>query len=152
ALTQRQINKKWAPIAFASRQLTKMETKYTVTERECLAVVFALHKFKPYLIGMQFTLITDHIALTWLLTKTELPGRLSNWASFITEFDGMTIKHRPGTAMKDVDHLSRAIQNCTPEEDDEKHIMAIQNTEQTLWTKEQFIRHQQNDPEIKHLI
>ena len=31
-------------------------------------------------------------------------------------------------------------------------LMTIQNTEQTLWTKEQFIRHQQNDPEIKHLI
>ena len=152
ALTQKQLNKKWAPIAFVSRQLTKTERKFTVTERECLAIVFALHKFKPYLIGMKFTLITDHNALTWLLTKTELPGRLSNWASFIMEFDGMQIQHKPGTTMKDVDHLSRSTQNCEPEEEYENCIMAIENEEQTLWTRDQFIYHQQHDPEIKHLI
>ena len=101
---------------------------------------------------MKFTLITDHNALTWLLTKTELPGRLSNWASFIMEFDGMQIQHKPGTTMKDVDHLSRSTQNCEPEEEYENCIMAIENEEQTLWTRDQFIYHQQHDPEIKHLI
>ena len=151
ALTQKQTNKKWAPIAFASRQLNKTEQKYTVTERECLAVVFALNKFKPYLIGMKFTLITDHNALTWLLTKTELPGRLSNWASLITEFDGMDIKHRPGMTMKDVDHLSRAF----PHNENGQSIqciLALENTESTLWTREQLIEHQQSDLEIKHII
>jgi len=50
-------------IAFASRALTDPEKRYSVTEQECLAVIWAIQKFRPYLEGYKFTMITDHSSL-----------------------------------------------------------------------------------------
>ncbi|GFT72249.1 retrovirus-related Pol polyprotein from transposon 297 [Trichonephila clavipes] len=54
------------PIAFASRTLNKAERNYTITERECLAVIWALNKFKTYFGPLPVKVITDHAALTKL--------------------------------------------------------------------------------------
>ncbi|GFW57757.1 retrovirus-related Pol polyprotein from transposon 17.6 [Trichonephila clavipes] len=54
------------PIAFASRTLNKAERNYTVTERECLAVIWALNKFKTYFGPLPVKVITDHAVLTKL--------------------------------------------------------------------------------------
>ena len=50
-------------MAYASRSLSRQEQRYCVTRRELLAVVELTHHFRPYLLGRQFTLRTDHGSL-----------------------------------------------------------------------------------------
>ena len=67
-------------ICYASRTLTKPERNYCVTRKELLAVVTFLKHFRQYLIGRQFTIRTDHGALTWLkLLRGRWPG---GWRSY----------------------------------------------------------------------
>lgn len=54
-------------IAYLSRKLTAQERKFQTTERECLAVITAIEKFRPYVEGVKFTVITDHASLLWLI-------------------------------------------------------------------------------------
>ena len=65
------------PVAFDGRKLNNSECNYSTTEKECLAVIEALKAYRPYLLGREFDLFTDHESLKWLLTRTkEHSGRL----------------------------------------------------------------------------
>lgn len=95
------------PIAFASRSLTPAERNYTVTEKECLAIVFALRKFDYYVDGVAFVIETDHMALTWLRRLNEPSGRLARWALLLQRYD-FTVRYRKGKNNAAADALSRA--------------------------------------------
>lgn len=97
----------WHVIEYSSKTLTSAERNYTVTEKECLAILVGLRKFRHYLLGQQFIIETDHSALTWLRTCKHPPGRLLRWALSIAEYD-FIIQHRKGDQMQDADALSRA--------------------------------------------
>lgn len=94
------------PIAYASRSLTSNELKFSTTEQECLAVLWAVEKFRPYLEGTRFTVITDHQALKWLGNLKEPQGRLARWALKLQQYD-YEILHRPGKENAAADALSR---------------------------------------------
>ena len=66
-------------IYYASKTLNEAQRNYTTTEKELLAVVFALDKFRAYLIGSVIVVFTDHSALKYLLTKQDAKARLIRW-------------------------------------------------------------------------
>lgn len=95
-------------IAYASRSLSRAERNYSTTERECLAVVFGVEKFRSYIEGTTFSVITDHHSLLWLSNLKEPGGRLARWAVKLQQYD-FTLIHRKGKDHVVPDALSRAV-------------------------------------------
>ncbi|RVW16096.1 Retrovirus-related Pol polyprotein from transposon 17.6 [Vitis vinifera] len=82
------------------------EKNYTTTEKELLAVVFALDKFRNYLLGTSIVIFTDHSALKYLLNKKDAKARLIRWILLLQEFN-IQIKDKQGVENVVADHLSR---------------------------------------------
>ncbi|XP_057483886.1 uncharacterized protein LOC130770422 [Actinidia eriantha] len=100
--------KKPSVIYYASRTLSDAQLNYTTTEKELLAIVFALDKFRSYLIGSPIVVFTDHAALKYLMTKQDAKPRLIRWILLLQEFD-ITIKDKKGVENVVADHLSRLV-------------------------------------------
>ena len=94
------------PIEFFSEKLTKTQQNYTVTEKECYAVIRAVEKFRHFIDLLSFTVITDHSSLKWLMNQKDLCGRLGRWSLRIQRFS-FDIIHRRGTQNVVPDLLSR---------------------------------------------
>jgi len=67
-------------VAYANRSNNATESRYSSYEGECLATVWAVAHFKCYLFGTQFTFVTDHQPLKWLMESNKLTGKLAWWA------------------------------------------------------------------------
>lgn len=94
------------PVEYASRLLTSAERNYSTTEREALAVVWALNKFRAYIDGSPVTLVTDHQALKWLMNLKSPTGRLARWALQLQAYN-LDINYQPGKLNTVADALSR---------------------------------------------
>ena len=109
-LAQRNSDRALAPIAFHHHTLSQSERNYSTTERELLAVVKAIEKFRVYLLSREFELITDHSALRWLntLDVNDVKGRRGRWIEFLQQFQFQSY-HRPGKSpeLSMADYLSR---------------------------------------------
>lgn len=95
-------------ISFISCSLSPAERKYSTTEKECLAVVWAIEKFRPYVEGTRFKVITDHFSLLWLHRLKNPSGRLARWGLRLQAFD-FDIEHRKGKENLVPDFLSRSV-------------------------------------------
>lgn len=89
-----------------SRKTLDHERKYSSYELEVLAIVHALKKFRVYLLGIKFKIVTDCSAFTQTVKKSNLSPRIARWVMLLNEFN-YEIEHRPGQRMKHVDALSR---------------------------------------------
>lgn len=94
------------PVYFMSKKTTDAQRKYSSYELEILAVIEALTKFRVYLLGIHFKLVTDCNAFTKTLEKQSLCTRVARWILFLQEYN-YTVEHRSGVRMKHVDALSR---------------------------------------------
>ena len=83
----------------------KPECQYSVIQRECLAVVYALKQFRHYLLGRPFKLVTDHAPLQWLSAQ-KMEGLLCRWALALQEYN-FSIVYRKGSQNANADALSR---------------------------------------------
>jgi hypothetical protein len=101
---------------YASKTLTEPQQNYTVTEKELLAVVFALEKFRSYLLGSKVVIFTDHAAVKHLIAKKDSKPRLIRWILLLQEFD-LEIREKKGVENVVADHLSRLPLNDSISED-----------------------------------
>ena len=115
-------------ICCASQALNKAEKSYPATKLECLAIVWAVAKFRPYLMAMPFEVFMDHYALQWLKTMRTGSALLHRWSAALEEYD-FTVRHRPGKIQTHVDGLSRLPVDPAPPEDTILHT-EVQNEEE----------------------
>ena len=73
-----------------------------------LAIVYALEKFRSYLVGSKVIVYTDHAAIKYLLTKVDSKSRLIRWILLLQEFD-LVIQEKKGFENLVADHLSRLV-------------------------------------------
>lgn len=94
------------PISYMSKKLNPCQRNYSVTEKECLAAILCIKKFRAYVEGQSFTVITDHASLKWLMSQSDLSSRLARWALKLQGYD-FQIQHRKGQQNIVPDALSR---------------------------------------------
>ena len=94
-VAQNQTGKCDQPISYASRLLNSAERNYTTTEKEALAMVYALTKYRHYLLGNKLVFYVDHMALVYLVNKPQVSGRIARWLLFFQDYD-FTVVYKPG--------------------------------------------------------
>lgn len=99
-------------ISFASAKFKPAERRYHINEQECLALVWAINKYRGYLEDSHFTVRTDSRSLTWLHRFKDGRSKLTRWALLLQEF-AFKIEHIPGTRNQLPDFLSRNPDDAT---------------------------------------
>ena len=97
------------PVAYSSRKLLEREINYSTVEKELLAVLFGINKFRYYLIGQKFMLEVDHQPLVYLSKFKGNNSRLLRWALSLQSYD-FRIVHVKGSENLGADYFSRAVE------------------------------------------
>lgn len=130
------------PVAYYSRQTSQEEQHYTSYDLETLAVVCSLQRFRVYLLGVPFKVITDCQSLRATFEKKDMIPRVARWWNSMQEYD-FTMEYRPGVNMAHVDALSRNPTNVLNVETD----FNVANVSVDWITTAQ-----KNDPEIRRTL
>lgn len=142
------------PISYASRTLTEQERKYSAYELECLAVIFAVEKFRPFLEHKEFLLETDNQALSWMLNHPKQLGRIGRWVLRLNCYK-FRVRHIRGTQNVIADSLSRMFQ--VPVQETHTETKLEQNGVNTIITDfplafTRISEYQRRDPKLRPII
>lgn len=120
AVLQQEINGKRHVVCYASQKFNQTQRKYPTIDKEATALMWALEKFRHYLLGGEFKIETDHRPLKWLKSMSNADGRLGRMARRLAEFQTWEIEHIPGKDNVDADALSRIclLVNADPPDDE----------------------------------
>ena len=110
AVLNQEVDGHLAPIAFASRSLSEAETRYSVYEREILAIVFGCEKFRTFIEHKPFSIQTDNQAVSWLQKHGQKMGRVGRWVMRLSGFK-FDIVHVRNAENAVADCLSRMFEN-----------------------------------------
>ena len=113
------------PVYYFSKTLDTHQQKYSVTEKECLAIVLAVKTFHVYLHGTFFIVRTDHRALVWLSRMKDTSSKLLRWSMFLQNYNFLIV-YGKGEANVVADALSR-LQTQPHLPVDENHQLVPQN-------------------------
>ena len=154
-------------ISYASAKLSPTEARYQCNEQECLAVVWAIKKYRPYLEDRPFILRTDSKTLTWLRQMKDSRAKLNRWHIFLSELS-FIIEHCPGKNNELPDALSRQpnseelspgephLERMAPPKRDtpalDRSTIPILNAVYSPSLAEEISAAQQEDPQISNMI
>lgn len=144
-------------ISYAGRKLNDAGKKYSITEKECLSLVFGVKHFDCYLRHTTFNAVVDHAALKWLFSLKQPTGRLARWIAFLQSYQ-MNIIYRAGHLHGNADSLSRRSYDETENVDRKNKSCTITDKAIKNLTLPQgismneIISHQVKDPDIKPII
>ncbi|CAM5117757.1 unnamed protein product [Natator depressus] len=105
-LMQEGPNQEFRPVMFLSKKLSERESHWSISEKECYAIVYTLEKLCPYVSGWHLHLQTDHAALQWLHTTKGNNKKFIRWSLALQDFD-FDIQHISAASNKVADALSR---------------------------------------------
>ncbi|MGH0185230.1 UNVERIFIED_CONTAM: hypothetical protein FKN15_017326 [Acipenser sinensis] len=94
------------PVLYISKKMLPRERNYSVVEKECLAIKWATHSLRYYLLGHSFDLVTDHAPLKWLSTMKDSNARITRWYLALQPFMYHMV-HRAGKDHQNADYFSR---------------------------------------------
>ena len=94
------------PIAYASRLLNTAEQNYSTIEKECLAIIYCVTHFRPYLYGRKFKIETDHKPLVWMNSIKDPNSRIWKWKLKLSDYE-FEINYKKGKSNLNADALSR---------------------------------------------
>jgi len=123
------------PVCYASRSLTDVEKRYAVIEKEALAATWGCEQFSEYILGLHFTLETDHKPLVPLLGQKDLsnmPVRIQRFKMRLMRYT-YTVVHIPGAKQVAADALSRAPVS-TPSDSDQQFIHEVHSYGEEYYT------------------
>lgn len=146
----------WSPVQFSSRTLNNAERNYSQIEREGLSVIFALDKFREFLLGSPFTIFNDHKPLFTLFAKDKpvpisCSPRIQRWALKLSQFNYKFV-YSKGSDNVHSDFLSRLpLPETVTEAEPYELIFALESLEGTAVDHEVVKEHTDRDHNLVQL-
>lgn len=129
-------------VAYASRGLSRCESRYPAHKLEFLALKWAVtEKFQDYLYGNTFIAVTDSNPLTYILTSAKLDATSYRWLAALSTFD-FQLQYRAGKQNQDADGLSRRPHNRVPDDT---------SSQKELERVQQFTKRHLSETDYAHL-